>query len=85
VVLRDFFIPLTPIYPIIPNIMSTNTTVASTNSKKNPLKKDAICLALVVIAVFILHAFSKSAVEQLYKTKEKANTAITAPVKSVAF
>jgi len=67
--------------------MSTNTTVVSPNihPKRNPLKKDAICLALVVIAVFILHAFSKSAVEQLYKTKEKANTAVSAPVKSAVF
>ena len=52
---------------------------AADNAKSSAFRKDAICLALVVIAVFILHFFSKSAMEQVYKTKEKSSAIITTP------
>lgn len=66
--------------------MNTKIPVTPVDGRKTtPFKKDAICLALVVIAVFILHAFSKSTVEQLYKTKEKNNTAIVAPAPATVF
>lgn len=66
--------------------MSTNTPAASVKKeqKSSALKKDVICLALVVLAVFILHAFSKSAIEQLYKAKEKTNTGMSASTQSVS-
>jgi len=56
--------------------MSTNTPAVPVKKEqqRSALKKDVICLALVVLAVFILHAFSRSAIEQLYKAKEKTNT-----------
>ena len=49
------------------------------DQKFSALQKDAICLALVVMAVFALHLFSKSTVEQLYKAKEKDNAAAVVP------
>ena len=52
--------------------------MVSINQKGSSVKKDAICLALVVAAVFALHIFSKNTTDQLYKAK-KDNTAITAP------
>jgi hypothetical protein len=65
--------------------MSTNTPAATVKKeqKSSALKKDVICLALVVLAVFILHAFSRSAIEQLYKAKEKTNTGVGVSAQSV--
>jgi hypothetical protein len=60
--------------------MNTNTPAMAikNDQKSNSIKKDVICLALVVIAVFVLHAFSKNTVDQLYKAKEKNSTAASA-------
>jgi len=62
--------------------MNKNTPAAATGKEKkfSSLQKDAICLALVVMAVFALHLFSKSTVEQLYKAKEKDNAAASFPM-----
>ncbi len=62
--------------------MNKNTPASHLPKQKkfSALQKDAICLALVVMAVFALHLFSKSTVEQLYKSKNKDNAATTLPV-----
>ncbi len=68
--------------------MSRNTTTATTtqHQKYNSVKKDAICLALVIAAVFALHIFSKNTVDQLYKAKMKDNaTTSLSPKKIVAY
>ena len=57
--------------------MMNNDTPAVALKKNSSLKKDALCLVLVVIAVFILHIFSKNTVDQLYKTKVKDNPSAT--------
>jgi len=64
--------------------MSRNTPVTATNRQKNSsIKKDAICLALVITAVFILHIFSKNTVDQLFKSKVKDNATISMSPKKV--
>ena len=63
--------------------MNNNTSVTSAK-KSSSIKKDALCLALVVIAVFILHIFSKNTVDQMYKAKVKDNASITEPAKRVS-
>jgi hypothetical protein len=65
--------------------MNRNTPAETMKDQKSKsVKKDAICLALVIAAVFILHAFSKNTADQLYKAK-KDNTAINLPAKHVSF
>jgi hypothetical protein len=61
--------------------MNKNKPAAAIRNEKHQstLQKDAICLVLVVMAVFALHLFSKSTVEQLYKAKEKDNAAASFP------
>ncbi|HEY4151347.1 MAG TPA: hypothetical protein VGM41_20555 [Chitinophagaceae bacterium] len=65
--------------------MSRNTTPATTtqHQKYSSVKKDAICLALVITAVFVLHIFSKNTVDQLYKAKVKDNAAVSQSPKKV--
>jgi len=64
--------------------MNTHTPAVPVkkDQKSSTFKKDVICLVLVVIAVFILHAFSRSAIEQLYKAKEKTDTGAGATTKN---
>ena len=66
--------------------MTRNTFAAmvTKDPKSSSVKKDAICLALVIAAVFILHAFSKNTADQLYKAK-KDNTATNMPAWHVSF
>ena len=64
--------------------MSRNISEATTKpTKTSSVKKDAICLALVITAVFILHIFSKNTVDQLYKSKIKDNATISLSPKKV--
>lgn len=64
--------------------MSRNITAASSMKQKyGSVKKDAICLALVIAAVFVLHIFSRNTVDQMYKAKVKDNATIAPSLKKV--